>query len=393
MNQIPEDTRSHRINPIPQYPKPTMSEYQFYEFQAIDRPLTPEDQRYIHSLSSRVKLAGGNAQFTYSYGDFRGKVEDVLERCFDMMVYVANFGVRQLLIRLPRAIVDPKTFAPYCAEDGISVTTTKKSVILNINLVREDYYAWIDDEEDYLTELLPLREELLQGDLRVLYLAWLASGFAEDMSAGLEEFIEPPVPAGLKKLSPALQSFAELFVVDQDLIAIASESSTALQPAVAEPFADWIAALSDKERKAYLLRLVEGDVQVGAELKLHLRQKFGKVQKSAGESMGRTLADMVAIAKEKKTQRDRKIQQTAAKARQKYLKDLIPKVDQIWREVDRLIECKQPKYYDEAVAHLVDLRDLAESQGSLSIFQECVQSLQQKYSSRPALISRLRKLN
>jgi hypothetical protein len=370
-----------------------MSEYQFYEFQAIDRPLTAEEQSYIHSLSSRVKLAGGNAQFTYSYGDFRGKVEDVLDRCFDMMVYVANFGVRQLLIRLPKAIVDPKTFAPYCSEDGISVTTTKKSVILNINLVREDYYAWIDDEEGYLTELLPLREELLQSDLRVLYLAWLASGFVVDGSTALDEFMEPPVPAGLKKLSPALQSFAELFVVDQDLITIASESSAALQTAAAEPFADWIAALSDKERKAYLLRLLEGDVQVGAELKLHLRQKFGKVQKSVGASTGRTLADLVAIAEEKKTQRDRKIQQTAAKARQTYLKNLAPKVDQIWREVDRLIECKQPKYYDEAVAHLVDLRDLAESQGSLSIFQECVQSLQQKYSSRPALISRLRKLN
>jgi hypothetical protein len=369
-----------------------MSEYQFYEFQAIDRPLTADDQHYIHSLSSRVKLAGGNAQFTYHYGDFRGKVEEVLDRCFDMMVYVANFGVRQLLIRLPKAIVDPKTFAPYCAEDGISVTTTKKSVILNISLVREDYYAWINDEEGYLTELLPLREELLQGDRRVLYLAWLASGFAEDMSADLEEFIEPPVPAGLKKLSPALQSFAKLFVVDQDLIAIASESSAALQPAAAEPFADWIAALSDKERKAYLLRLVEGDVQVGAELKLHLRQKFGTVQKSVGESTGRTLADLVAITEEKKTQRDRQIQKTAAKARQKYLQDLAPKVDQIWQEVDRLIDCKQPKYYDEALTHLVDLRDLAESQGNLIPFRRRIQNLQQQYSNRPALISRLQKL-
>jgi hypothetical protein len=369
-----------------------MSEYQFYEFQAIDRPLTAEDQSYIHSLSSRVKLAGGNARFNYSYGDFRGKVEDVLDRCFDMMVYIANFGVRQLLIRLPKAIVDPKTFAPYCAEDGISVTTTKKSVILNINLVREDYYAWIDDEEGYLTELLPLREELLQGDLRVLYLAWLASGFAEDMSADLEEFMEPPVPAGLKKLSPALQSFAELFVVNQDLITIASESSAALQPKAAEPFADWIAALSDKERKAYLLRLVEGDAQVGAELKLHLRQKFGTIQKLAGELTGRTLADLVAIAEEKKQKRDRQSQKTAAKARQKYLQDLAPKVDQIWQEVDRLIYCKQSKFYDEAIVHLVNLHDLAENQGSLTAFQSRIHNLQQQYRNRSALISRLRKV-
>jgi hypothetical protein len=36
-----------------------MSEYQFYEFQAIDRLLSPDDRDYIHSLSSRVKLSGG----------------------------------------------------------------------------------------------------------------------------------------------------------------------------------------------------------------------------------------------------------------------------------------------------------------------------------------------
>jgi hypothetical protein len=302
-----------------------MSEYQFYEFQAIDRLLSPEDQSYIHSLSSRVKLTRDNAKFNYSYGDFRGKVEDTLERCFDMMVYVANFGVRQLLIRLPKALVDPQVFTPYCVEDYISIKTTERSLILNINLVREAYYTWIN-EEGYLTQLLPLWEALLKGDLRVLYLAWLAAGFVVDMSAPLEEYIEPPIPAGLKKLSPELQAFAELFVVDQDLIAIAAESSVALQPAKAEPLADWIAAISDLERQAYLLRVVQGDVQVRAELKLYLRQKFGTVQTPAGELTGRTLADLVAIAEEKK-QRDCQSQRTAEKAHQKYLQDLAPKVD------------------------------------------------------------------
>jgi hypothetical protein len=53
-----------------------MSEYQFYEFQAIDRPLSPKDQKYVQSLSSRVKLTASNVQFLYNYGDFRSKPED-----------------------------------------------------------------------------------------------------------------------------------------------------------------------------------------------------------------------------------------------------------------------------------------------------------------------------
>ena len=47
-----------------------MSEYQYYEFQAIDRTLTQEERAAISQLSSRVKPTATSAIFTYSYGDF-----------------------------------------------------------------------------------------------------------------------------------------------------------------------------------------------------------------------------------------------------------------------------------------------------------------------------------
>ncbi|MFM6321848.1 MAG: hypothetical protein ACKPGT_21645 [Microcystis sp.] len=47
-----------------------MSEYQYYEFQAIDRPLTQEERAAIGELSSRVKPTATSASFTYP-----GKVE------------------------------------------------------------------------------------------------------------------------------------------------------------------------------------------------------------------------------------------------------------------------------------------------------------------------------
>jgi hypothetical protein len=175
-----------------------------------------------------VQLTATNAQFVYNYGDFRGKPEQVLDRCFDLMVYVANFGVRQLMFRLPKALLDSTIFEPYCVEDFISIETTPRSLILNIQIVRKDYYGWLEEEE-YLADLVPLREDLLKGDLRVLYLAWLAAGFAEENTHAPEESIEPPVPANLKKLSPALKGFAELFQVDQDLITAAAEASAVVQ--------------------------------------------------------------------------------------------------------------------------------------------------------------------
>jgi len=49
-----------------------MSEYQLYEFLALDRPLTAEDLAYVRTLSSRVQPTPTQATFTYSYSSFPG---------------------------------------------------------------------------------------------------------------------------------------------------------------------------------------------------------------------------------------------------------------------------------------------------------------------------------
>lgn len=63
-----------------------MSEYQYYEFQSLDRALTSADQTYLKGLSSRASVTATSASFVYSYGDFRGDPTKVLDRCFDMML-------------------------------------------------------------------------------------------------------------------------------------------------------------------------------------------------------------------------------------------------------------------------------------------------------------------
>jgi hypothetical protein len=366
-----------------------MSEYQFYEFQAIDRKLSPEDKKHVQSLSSRAKVTATNAQFLYSYSSFKNEPEELLDRCFDLFVYVANFGIRQLMIRFPKELVNPKIFEAYCIEDLISIIITKKSIILNIEIVREDYYDWLE-EESYAADLLSLREEVLQGDLRLLYIAWLAAGFAEEAPESPEDSIEPPVPANLQKLSPALQAFAELFKISPDLInAAAIESPSASQQT--EPVAEWIAQLSETDRNDYLLRVVQGEALVGEELMQKLRKKFGKKTSASIKSPGRTLAALMTIADEQQQQQKQKAQQAMLAARQKRLKTLEPKVDAIWEKVMDLVEFKQSKPYDEAVALLVELRDLAAMRGDLVNFTLRLVKLKEQCNNRSGLITRLKK--
>jgi hypothetical protein len=42
----------------------------------------------------------------YHWGDFRGNPDALMERYFDAFLYLANWGTRRLMIRLPRGLLD-----------------------------------------------------------------------------------------------------------------------------------------------------------------------------------------------------------------------------------------------------------------------------------------------
>lgn len=367
-----------------------MSEYQFYEFRSLDKALSDADQAYARSLSSRAIVSSTTAQFNYSYSAFRGDPVKLLDRCFDLMLYVANFGTRRLMIRFPKNLVSLAAFKPYCDDHSITVASTPKSIILDINLNSEDYYTWIEGEEHWLSGLVDLREELLKGDFRLLYLAWLRSGFVEDGGEDPEDMPEPPVPPNLKKLSPALKRFAELFLVDADLIAAATEVSPTLKEAE-EPIEEWIAAMSEAERNRYLLKAIQGDAHVGAELMQHLRKVNDSKPMNAYVATERTLANLIEHAQEQKKQHIQKEQAKAAQARRKQLEAIAPHVDSLWEKIHQLIALKQANPYDEAVNLLKDIRDLAELKGTQGKFQEKIVQLKRDYSNRPGLLTRLQK--
>ena len=85
-----------------------------------------------------------------------------------------------------------------------------------------------DDEGDgtgWMASLMPLRSDLLRGDLRCLYLGWLRC--AQD--GGLDEDeLEPPVPAGLEELSGPLHARIEFLEIDEDLVEVAAQASNRL---------------------------------------------------------------------------------------------------------------------------------------------------------------------
>ena len=64
-----------------------MSEYQYYEFQAIDRPLDKSDLKALRALSTRARITATSFTNSYEWGDFKGDPRSLMERWFDLHLY------------------------------------------------------------------------------------------------------------------------------------------------------------------------------------------------------------------------------------------------------------------------------------------------------------------
>ena len=67
-----------------------MSEYQYYEFLALDRPLTLEQRAELRSISSRAEISATRFVSEYQWGDLKGDPLQMVEQYFDAFLYLAT---------------------------------------------------------------------------------------------------------------------------------------------------------------------------------------------------------------------------------------------------------------------------------------------------------------
>ncbi len=376
-----------------------MSEYQYYDFRAIEQSLTAEQRANIASLSSRAQVSSQRAEFVYHYGDFRGNVTQLMRETFDMMLYVANWGTRRLMFRLPKALFNVSAVRDYFISDEIDHHQHSEYIIIDLHFSEEEPDGdWLEGE-GLLDEMLSLRDELLQGDFRVLYLAWLKAAERE----ANDETLEPVVPAGLAELSHAQQRFAALFGVDEIMINIAADNSPPLQQTAFQP-EEWVTQLPDAEKNDFLARLCRHESNLATHLNRRLQTLFQtspQTEATQPQPTRRRFVDMQTTYEARKDAADREAQRQAAikaeaqrqadaQKRQQYLDELKQRENRVWHEIDNLISEGNAKSYEQAARHLSDLRELAEREQTLPVFQPKLIALANQYSRRPAFMSRLR---
>jgi hypothetical protein len=371
-----------------------MSEYQIYEFQSVDRPLTPEERQQIRQLSSRVDPTSHRAVFTYSHGDFRGDPLNALATYFDSMYYIANFGVQQLAFRFPKALLDTTAIAPYLFEGCIRLITKGEWYILEFSYSTEEGFGWLE-EQNMLPDLINLRQEILNQDYRGLYLAWLklVTLKLEETYHDFEledEDIEPPVPPGLQKLSTAQAAFAQTFEIDPALLTAAQQASDPLTASTSLNWQRAIAQLSPEQQHSFLVRLASGETNLTAKLQKVLRplleEQSTTIQEQPRRSV-KTLLEMAAVEQEKAA---RLAKEKAKAERIKALQKLTPQASRLWQEVEEVMRDKKGHSYGKAVELLQDLRDLAVLQREEIAFEARLHKLSVSYPPTPALAKRLK---
>ncbi|MFG2047360.1 hypothetical protein ACGFIW_08035 [Micromonospora sp. NPDC048935] len=375
-----------------------MSEYQYYEFTAIDRPLTGRERAELRSLSTRADITTTSFINTYEWGDFKGDPRTLMERYFDAHLYLANWGARQLMLRLPKHVLDPATVAQYSQGDSASAWTAGKHVIIDLHDEDEDGAdEWDLDGHGLLASIIPVRAGLAGGDLRLLYLAWLRCVQSEDIA---DDEPEPSVPAGLGTLDAPLIAVAEFLRIDPDLIAAAaagSELAASSEPTAAQ-LRTWVVGLPARDKDAILTNLITGGDS-------HLRNRLLRRYRDAHPTdastptAARTAGELLATAADLRAERERRDaeqrerdrvrrERSAAAARQRHLDTLAADQSAAWQRVDELIATKKPREYDTAVQLLVDLRDLAERDRD-SGFQQWLADLRAAHARKPSLLERL----
>jgi hypothetical protein len=354
-----------------------MSEYQCYEFVAIDRPLTAQEMAKLRAISTRAEISPTRFWNEYQWGDLKADPAKLLTRYFDAHLYFANWGSHRFMLRLPASRIDLRQWKPYFPGGPAELIKTAEHII--IDLCSEDEEPeddWFETGQLYALALL--RAQLLQGDMSAAYLAWLLAVQADEVAASTTE---PPVPAGLREPSAPLSAMIDFLRLDEDLVAAAAEGSdeAGIDPAAVQA---WMMSLPPNEKDRWLSKAIEEpNLPIGTDLMAAFRR-----QMPSRPARGRTVAELLARADEIRAAREEVEASRAAaarskaeSARRKHLAALARQGEKAWERLDTFIDGQK---YDEAVRLTIDLRDAALTAGRAAEFEERMIAVRKRHPRR-----------
>jgi len=371
-----------------------MSEHQYVAFRAIDGPVNDKNLKYMQRQSSRAQITRWSFENEYHFGDFRGNAIEMLQRGYEIHLHYANYGIRNLYIRLPNGFPDSKAARPYIADESMQLVKDKKG--RGATLVIQPFYEPGDlnelwDLSEMLERLIPLRSELLDGDLRPLYLAHLA--ICRDGDHDPEETPEAPVPAGLQEPTDAQLALADLYEISEALIAAAAQNSAPLPSSddVTTQYGQWLSGQAESTKDEWLVRLLsDPSLSVRTEILTEFR-KYQHKPTWPTDRAERTIAQLEAVADEIQQAADKKAAAKAARARAKKLANMAADPKPYLRKTEQLVAERSIDAYRQVSELLAELREALTDSDQSGLAERQARKLKDKNPTLRHLTAALRR--
>ena len=410
-----------------------MSSYEYLEFVAVERALDAAAQQEMRRISSRGTITSHGYVNEYHYGDFKGDAIAWMERWFDAHVRSSSWEHCELMLRVPMVTVSEAALAEFAGTPVRSTPSPKRGGARDPSAFRSRapfpfqafaarghasewilrWAFWNEDdpgeherfwnEEDgpqWMPRLLPLREELLRGDRRPLYLGWLARVAAGEIEEDDAEALEPELPPGLNDLSAAQQALVEFLLIDPDWLAAAAAPSAALTDTdEADEIARFVDERSTDELRATARLLLAGE---RAEAERELRGRWFEWLADASADAGdapparRSVADIAATLDEVRTARldkERRARDRAERARKKkrakHLDGVLERTEERWQAIEALLQRGTSSAYDEALKATRELHEAMVHGGREAEFRKDFERSLERHARRQAWRRRL----
>ena len=149
-----------------------MNLYQHFEFIAVEQALSPADLATL-----RTDTAADITNTSCSYAVHNNEAINTLDwmrRGFDVAIGLGHQGHRQLALRLPQTLLHTLDPAYGCIHPGDQNNDRNEHSVIHWTRHQPEPLTHKEplQHQTWMARLLPLRDELLRGDLRPFYLLW-----------------------------------------------------------------------------------------------------------------------------------------------------------------------------------------------------------------------------
>lgn len=377
-----------------------MSEYQYYEFAAIDRPLTRTEMAELRAVSTCAEITPAGFVNHCEWGDLKADPADWIRRYFDAFIYTANWCSCRLVLRVPRATFGKTELKPFATRHTLTIEAGDDHWIFDGSLDESENHDRfsMEDGSGWMRRLAPLRDELLRGDLRPFYLGWLAGAASGELG---DDALEPEAPPGLSELSPPQQALVEFLEIDPDMLAAAMAGSARASRADVEQAGGidaWLSEWLRDEMAAVLKLIAQGQGHVAERQVKSRHAAWLKAQRpsSASPAPRRSVGQLRELAQsasgvrlEREAKERAKQEAERRQQREAYLRLLMADVDKRWVAIDAQAQRGSASGYEQAVRALAELAEGYALNDSRKTFDRALRRFLVRHATRGALLRRL----